>query len=171
MHLLDITTITIIGLMVGNELTVSLFIHPVLRQLDAATQARTLSLFAGLLGRVMPFWYALCLVLLIAEAALRNGTSAFPSLLAAAVLWTATILYTILLLVPINNRIAALQSTHPIEDWLPRHERWNRLHIFRIAAILIALLLTIHSLLPSPMVNRAVTHDMLNLTWNPSPTS
>lgn len=147
MHLLDITTITIIGLMVGNELTVSLFINPVMRRLDPATQAHVLSLFAGLLGRVMPLWYALCLVLLIAEAVLRHGTSVFLSLLAAIVLWIATILYSVLFLVPINNRIAALQSTHSIADWLPRHERWNRLHLFRIAAILIALVLTIHSLL------------------------
>ncbi|HEY8997437.1 MAG TPA: DUF1772 domain-containing protein [Edaphobacter sp.] len=148
MHLLDITTITIIGLMVGNELTVSLFINPVMRQLDPATQARPLSLFAALLGRVMPFWYILCLALLLTEAVLRHSTSAFPGLLAATGLWIATILYTVLFLVPINNRIAALQSAHPIADWIPQHERWNRLHIFRIATILIALILTIHALLP-----------------------
>jgi uncharacterized membrane protein len=146
MHLLDITTITIIGLMVGNELTVSLFINPVMRQLDPAPQARVLSLFASLLGRVMPFWYALCLVLLLIEAVLRRGTSVFPSLLAAIVLWIATILYSVLFLVPINNRIAALQSTRPTADRLPQHELWNRLHLFRIAAILIALVLTIHAL-------------------------
>ena len=147
MHILDIATITIIGLMVGVELTVSLFINPVMRQLDAPLQARSLSLFAALLGRVMPFWYALCLVLLLAETVLRHGTPAFAPLLISAVVWAVTILYTVLFLVPINNRIAALQATNPIEDWLPSHGRWNRLHLLRIVAILIAFLLTLHAIL------------------------
>ena len=147
MHILDIATITIIGLMVGNELTVSLFINPVMRQLDGPTQARTLSLFAALLGRVMPFWYCLCLVLLLVETVLRHRTPAFAPLLTSAIVWAATILYTVLFLVPINNRIAALQATNPIEDCLPSHERWNRLHTLRIVAILIAFLLTLHAIL------------------------
>lgn len=147
MHTLDIAAITIIALLVGNELTVSLFINPVMRQLEGVVQARVISLFAALLGRVMPFWYALCLILLIAETVLRRATQAFQPLLAATLVWAATILCTIFFLVPINNRIAALRETHPIQDWLPQHQRWNRLHIVRIAVILIALLLTLHALL------------------------
>lgn len=147
MHLLDIVTIVVIGLMVGTELTVSLFINPVLSQLDAAEQARGLSLFARRLGRAMPLWYALCLIFLIAETALRRSTPAFAELLAAAVLWALTIAYTILLLVPINNRIAALNMSAPLSHWINDHKRWDRLHRLRILLLLISLVLVVHALL------------------------
>ena len=95
----------------------------------------------------MPFWYALCLILMGIEAVLRRGTPPFTPILIATILWAVTILCTILFLVPINNLIAKLRDTHPIEDWLPQHERWNRMHIVRIAVILLALLLILHALL------------------------
>jgi len=147
MHFLDIFTIVIAGLMVGNELTVSLFINPVMRKLDAQAQTLALSLFAGLLGRVMPFWYALCLILFVLETALRRDQPAYHSLLAASLLWVGVILFTITSLVPINNRIAALAANAPLDRWLPEHRRWERLHRIRILLLLIALLLVTHSLL------------------------
>ncbi len=61
MHLLDTMTITFTGLMVGNELAVSAFVNPAMWQLESGPQARGLSLLARSLGRVMPFWYGLCL--------------------------------------------------------------------------------------------------------------
>lgn len=147
MHLIDILTIVLAGLMVGNELTVSLFINPVMRQLDAQAQTRALSLFAGLLGRVMPFWYAFCLILFLVETFARYGRAAFSPLLAASLLWAAIIVATIFLLVPINNRIAALVEDVPLEKWLPEHRRWDRLHRVRILLLLIALVLVTHALL------------------------
>ena len=147
MHSLDIASIVMIGLMVGNELTVSLFINPVMRQLDAATQAKSLSLFAGLLGRVMPFWYAACLVLLISETVLRRSQPAFFSLIAASTLWTIIILFTVLLLVPINNRIAALKTDAEFSQWIGQHDRWEKLHRLRIFLLIVAMILLTHALL------------------------
>lgn len=146
MHMLDITTVVIIGLMVGNELTVSLFINPVMQQLEPAAQTRTVSLFARLLGRVMPFWYAACLVLLIVEAALRKAQTAFTPLLVASIFWAATILFTVLLLVPINNRIASLQPGDS-SQWVREHRRWEKLHRLRILLLVVAMILTLHALL------------------------
>jgi uncharacterized membrane protein len=150
MHFLDILTILFTGLLVGNELTVSLFINPVMWQLDEPAQAKALSLFARYLGKAMPFWYVLCLVLLITEASLRRHQSAFPSLLTAIVIWIATILYTITTLVPINNRIAALSTTLPTQ-WRGEHKKWDTLHRFRIALIFIAMICLTHALLESSL--------------------
>jgi hypothetical protein len=41
-------------------------------------QAKALSLFAHLLGGVMPFWYGGCLLLLAAETWLHHGSAAYP---------------------------------------------------------------------------------------------
>lgn len=147
MHLLDIFTIVFAGLLTGNELTVSLFINPVMRKLDAAAQTRALSLFAGLLGRAMPFWYVLCLVLLAAETFVHRGKAVFSALLAATILWVFIIVASIFVLVPINNRIAALSQETPLEGWLPEHTRWENLHRVRILLLLVALVLATHSLL------------------------
>jgi uncharacterized membrane protein len=146
MHFVDIVTLVATGLLVGNELAVSLFINPVMWRLNAEAQARALSLFAKLLGRVMPFWYALCLLLLAVETWLRRGRPGFSFLLAAAVLWVAVIVFSITVLVPINNRIAAVAADAPLATWLPSHKRWDRLHRVRIVLLVVALVLLVHGL-------------------------
>ena len=141
MHLLDIITILCIGLMVGTELTVSLFINPVIWQLDDQAQAKALSLFGGLLGKVMPLWYALCLVLMIVEAYLRRHQPGFPLILTAIVLWIAIILYSIAVLVPINNRIVALPTASSLPThWLAETKKWDALHRWRILFLIIAMI-------------------------------
>jgi hypothetical protein len=148
MHLLDIITILCIGLMVGNELTVSLFINPVIWQLDEPAQAKAFSLFARYLGKAMPIWYALSLVLLIIEAVLRRHQPALTPLLTAIIIWIAVILYTVTTLVPINNRIAALSTT----QWRSEHKRWDTLHRWRILLITIAMICATHGLLMPPII-------------------
>ncbi|QNI37313.1 anthrone oxygenase family protein [Edaphobacter albus] len=149
MHLLDIFTIVFAGLLAGNELTVSLFINPVMRKLDATAQTRAQSLFAGLLGWVMPFWYILCLVLFAAETFVHRGRAVFSLLLAATILWVFIIVMSIFALVPIAKRIAALREDAPLERWLPESTRWERLHRVRIALVLVSWILVIYSLLVS----------------------
>ena len=141
MHLLDIITILCTGLMVGNELTVSLFVNPVIWQLDDQAQAKALSLFGRLLGKVMPLWYALCLVLMIVEAYLRRHQPGFPLILTAIVLWIAIILYSIAVLVPINNRIVALPTASSLPThWLAETKKWDALHRWRILFLIIAMI-------------------------------
>ena len=142
MHLLDIITILCIGLMVGTELTVSLFINPIIWQLDDPAQAKAFSLFARYLGKAMPIWYILSLVLLIAEAYLRRHQPAVTPLLTAIIIWIAVILYTVTTLVPINNRIVALSTR-----WRSEHKRWDTLHRWRILLLTIAMVCVTHALL------------------------
>ncbi len=126
MQLLDGLTIFSTLLMVGVELAVSLFINPMATEL------------AGSLGRVMPFWYGSCLLLLAAEAFVRRHEAGETELMCAAVLWLFTIIYTIAVLVPINNRIAASTHTTPSFDWKRQHKRWDTLHRWRIGLLVIA---------------------------------
>jgi hypothetical protein len=138
MLFLDILTILCAGLMIGNELAVSLFVNPVIWKLEDRSQAKALSLFAGTVGKVMPFWYALCLVLMVVEAYLRRHQPGLTLLLIAAAIWIAIIVYTVTTLVPINNRIARLAGALP-EGWREEHKRWDTYHRWRILSLMIAM--------------------------------
>jgi len=65
---LTIITTLCIGLLIGTEFSVSVFINPILRRLDVLAQAHAIRLFARRLGAAMPFWYTASLLLLIGEA-------------------------------------------------------------------------------------------------------
>jgi uncharacterized membrane protein len=136
---LHIVTTLCIGFMIGTELAVSAFINPILWKLDRPAQ--TTRLFAARLGAAMPFWYAVSLLLLIAETILHRHQAAFPLLLAASGLWAAVILATILFLVPINNRLARPAPNTSPEQTLRSHHQWDTLHRLRIAALIAAMLL------------------------------
>ncbi|HMH16488.1 MAG TPA: DUF1772 domain-containing protein [Edaphobacter sp.] len=153
MPLLEIFTILCTGLMIGNELTVSLFINPVIWQLDDHAQAKALSLFGRLLGKVMPLWYALCLVLMIAEAYLRRHQPGFPLILTAIIFWIAIILYSIVVLVPINNRIVALSIASSLPThWLAETKKWDTLHRWRILFLIIAMICLTWALLAPSVI-------------------
>lgn len=147
MHFLDTLTILCVGPMIGAEFTVSAFINPIVRQLDDRTQAKILGLFAALFGKAMPVWYVLSFVLLLVETYLRHHTSAWPSLVIAAGIWVAVILYSITLLVPINNRIAVLEPTAQAANWMREHQRWETLHRWRIVFLVVAFVFLLHGIL------------------------
>ena|SRR6185437_7048906 len=138
MHILDIVTIVCIGLLIGNEAAVSLFINPALWKLDEQSQASTISLFARSLGKAMPFWYVLSFLLLLVEVWLYRHQPAFTPLLVAAALWIAVILFTILFLLPINNRVAAWQPDALPAGWHRAHKKWDTLHRWRVLVLTIA---------------------------------
>jgi uncharacterized membrane protein len=147
MLLLDIVAILSIGLMIGVEFAVSAFINPTMRKLAPEPQAHALSIFAAVLGGVMPFWYGGNVLLLIAETLLRRHQPAVVPLVIAASLWTFIIIFTIAVLVPINNRIAKLQTTSLPEDWQQEHHRWDMLHHLRVALLTVAFLLALYAIL------------------------
>jgi uncharacterized membrane protein len=146
MLFLDVLTILCTGLMIGNELAVSLFVNPVIWQLEDGSQAKALSLFAGILGKVMPFWYVLCLLLMIAETYLRRHRPGLTLVLIAVVIWIAIIVYTVTTLVPINNRIARLADGLP-EGWRQEHKRWDMYHRWRILSLVIAMVCLVWGIL------------------------
>ena len=135
MVFLDIVTTVCIGLLIGTELAVSVFINPILQRLDTGTRMRAISLFAKRLGTAMPFWYALSALLLIAEAVLRRHTDGLSLLTTASALWLAVIVLTLIFLVPINNRMMRLDSNSSTEASLQQHKTWDVLHRGRVAVL------------------------------------
>jgi anthrone oxygenase-like protein len=146
MHFLDTITITFTGLMVGNELAVSAFFNPAIWQLESTPQAQGLSILAGSLGRVMPVWYGLCLALLALESFLHRYQAALVPLLMATLIWAGVIVFTIGMLVPINNRIASLNMAAPTPGWKHDHQKWDSLHRVRILLLVVALLALTYAL-------------------------
>jgi hypothetical protein len=146
MHLLDTLTITLAALMVGNELAVSAFVNPAVWQLESEPQAHELSILARSLGRVMPVWYSVCLALLALESFLHRHEAALTPLLAATLIWVGVILFTISVLVPINNRIASLNTTAPAGGWKHDHRKWDSLHRVRILLLAIAVFVLTYAL-------------------------
>ncbi|HEY2038830.1 MAG TPA: DUF1772 domain-containing protein [Edaphobacter sp.] len=137
-EILDIAATLCIGWMIGTEFTVSVFIGPILEKLGAA-KAKATSLFAQRLGAAMPFWYALSLLFLLAETALRRHEPGFGLLVLASAIWATVIVLTIFLLVPINNRIAKLESESFPEKLQQEHRRWEMLHHGRVVALAVAM--------------------------------
>jgi uncharacterized membrane protein len=136
---LYIATTICIGLLIGTEFAVSVFINPVLRKLDDRAQAMAISLFAVRLGRAMPFWYAISLLLLIIEAIATRHEPGCPLLIAANIIWVVVIVLTVLILVPINNRMMQLDAKSFPEQAQREHRRWTSLHHLRVTALIVAM--------------------------------
>ncbi|GFG97799.1 anthrone oxygenase family protein [Mycobacterium timonense] len=133
-HSIDALAVVITGLMVGVELAVAVFFHPLIARLpdDAFRAARGGA--ARALGTTMPFWYALSLLLLVALAIKERGTPDAWLYGAAGGLLAVVVLLTVTTLVPINNRIAKWPATGELSRELAA--RWDRRHRLRVILLL-----------------------------------
>lgn len=147
MLILDIVTVVSVGLMTGVEFAVSAFVNPVLLTMEDGAQAFAVRAFARLFGRVMPFWYIGNMVLLIAEAAVRHGQWDAWLIYAACGVWAAVIALTLMFLVPINNRIAALPDGAFSRGMKDEHRVWDLRHRVRIVALTGAMVLLLVAVL------------------------
>ena len=148
LKLLDVMTIVLAGLLVGVELAIAAFIHPTLERLEDATHRAAASAIAAVLGGAMPPWYAVVFVLIGAEAWIRHSRGEGVWLLVAAgTIWAATIVLTVMKLVPINNRVAKWTKEKFDENWQEERSRWDGLHRFRVAALMSALICVVMELL------------------------
>ena len=137
--LLDIIAVICIGLLVGVEFAVAAFINPILRKLNRREELNAVRLFAAKLGKIMPFWYGLSLVLLVAEVIVRYPNRGESLLIAAGAIWAAVILLTIVFLVPINNRMARLDPNAAPDDAMQEHSRWDLMHRWRVVSLTAAM--------------------------------
>jgi uncharacterized membrane protein len=147
----DIATAAVTGLMVGNEFAVAAFVHPQLRRLNNSTHAQAAAPLAAALGKAMPLWYGLALVLILGAAFERRPVTSGPGLfiVLAAIFWATTIVFTVTMLVPINNRIAKMDPKHPYDCWLQDRCRWDKLHQVRVVLLIMAFLLLLTGLFGS----------------------
>ena len=146
---LDVVTLTLSGLLAGNEFAIAAWVHPALSRLPDSAHFPAGKALAQLLGRVMPFWYALILVLTAGLAVLdHRSTGTWPWLIVgSAGVLLLTIVFTIAFLVPINNRVAAWTDEINLADWKVLRSKWDQLHRWRVVLLTTAFVLLATGLL------------------------
>ncbi len=136
MHIFNVATIFIVLSLVSVEFSVSAFVNPAAWRLDPEPQLKMLSRFAFVLGKVMPVWYPVCILLFGIQTWLHWHTSGFGILLTADAVWLLASVASIFFLVPLNSRVAEGAA-----DWQRIHRVWDKRHRVRIAALAIAAVL------------------------------
>ena|SRR6266567_5931552 len=140
---LAVVTATIVGTMVGVEFAVAVFVNPILVRLPVGSALEARADGARVLGRVMPFWYFGSLILTAGLAIATWGGAAAGAAIAATGLLATSVVMSIALLVPINNRSATWTADDHPGDWREQQRRWDRLHYARVAIIVVAFVLTL----------------------------
>ncbi len=155
-HLLHIfagITALVTGLMAGSELAIALFAHPVLYSLPDETHARTAKALAQRLGTVMPFWYGLNFALLAALTWRLHSVStlSFSLVGVSSILALMMIIYTVLFLVPVNDRVRAWNLEELPADWKRDRQTWDRRHRRRVAVLIVGFGLLVGGLMGLPL--------------------
>ena len=140
---LAIVTATVVGLMVGVEFAVAFVVNPILLRLPAGASLAARADGGRMLGRVMPFWYVGALIVTAALTAATWGTPTATTALVAGLLLAVSVVMSVALLVPINNRSATWTADDHPDDWREQHRRWDRLHYARVAIIIVAFVLVV----------------------------
>lgn len=135
---LKVVTIVVVGVMVGVEFSVAFVINRILKALpdDSCLSGRAHG--GRMLGALMPVWYITSLVLTAVWAVAGwHGHGAGLVVIAAALLILSVIM-SLLLLVPINNRSKTWTTENLPEDWKEQMNRWDRFHYVRVGVIIAA---------------------------------
>lgn len=137
-HALAIVTVVVVGMMVGVEFAVAVFVNPILDRLpdDYCLAARSDG--ARVLGRAMPVWYISSMVLGAVWAAVAWGGAGASLAATATALLAISIVMSLLLLVPINNRAKTWTAEGRPADWRQQAGRWDRYHDVRVGVIVLA---------------------------------
>jgi hypothetical protein len=143
LNALAVIATTVVGTMVGVEFAVAVFVNPILLRLPAGSSLEARADGARVLGRVMPFWYFASVILTAGLAAATQGDAATGAAIAAAALLIVSVVMSLALLVPINNRSATWTASDHPDDWREQQQRWDRLHYARVAIILAGFVLTV----------------------------
>ncbi len=140
---LAVITATVTGVMVGVEFAVAVFVNPMLLRLPVGPSLEARADGGRMLGRVMPFWYIGSLLLVAWLAAVTWGGAAGGAAVAAAALLVVSVVMSITLLVPINNRSKTWTAEHHPADYREQQQRWDRLHYARVAILVAGFVLTL----------------------------
>jgi uncharacterized membrane protein len=132
---LAVVTVVVVGMMVGVEFAVAVFVNPILDRLpdDSCIAARSDG--ARVLGRVMPVWYIGSMVLGAVWAAVAWGSSLVA---VSTALLAVSVVMSLLLLVPIANRGKTWTAEGRPADWKQQAGRWDRYHYVRVGVIVLA---------------------------------
>ncbi|MFE7510498.1 anthrone oxygenase family protein [Streptomyces sp. NPDC057540] len=143
---LEVITTVAVGLMVGVEFSVAFVMNPIFNALPDDSNQQAHSHGGRMLGAVMPFWYigSLVLVAVWAIAGWRHDGAGL--VVTAGALLIVSVVMSILLLVPINNRGKTWTPETRPADWKEQMNRWERYHYVRVAVIIAAFALLVTAL-------------------------
>ncbi|MFE4423432.1 anthrone oxygenase family protein [Streptomyces sp. NPDC056817] len=143
---LEVITTVVVGLMVGVEFSVAFVMNPIFNALPEDSNQVAHSHGGRMLGAVMPFWYIGSLVLVAVWAVAGWHHHGTGLVVTAAALLIVSVIMSILLLVPINNRGKTWTPDNRPDDWKQQMKRWDRYHYVRVAVIVAAFALLVAAL-------------------------
>ncbi|MBX7555399.1 DUF1772 domain-containing protein [Streptomyces sp. NPDC004232] len=143
---LEVVTTVVVGLMVGVEFSVAFVMNPIFNALPEDSTQQAHSHGGRMLGAVMPVWYIGSLVLAGIWAVAGRHHHGTNLVVTAAALLILSVIMSVLLLVPINNRNKAWTPDNRPADWKQQLNRWNRWHYARTAVIITAFTLLVTAL-------------------------
>lgn len=143
---LAVVTTVIVGLLVGVEFSVAFIISRILDALPEDSRQLGHTHGGRMLGTLMPFWYIGSLVLSAIWAITGWHHHGAGLVVTAAGLLILSVIMSVLLLVPINNRNRAWTPENRPADWKEQLQRWNRYHYVRVAVLVAAFTLLVAAL-------------------------
>ncbi|GAA4117233.1 MULTISPECIES: DUF1772 domain-containing protein [Streptomyces] len=143
---LEVTTTVVVGLMVGVEFAVAFVMNPIFNGLPDDSNQSARSHGGRMLGAVMPFWYIGSLVLAVIWVVAGRHRGGTGLVVIAAALLILSVIMSLLLLVPINNRGKTWTAETRPADWKEQLSRWDRYHYIRVAIIVAAFTLLVTAL-------------------------
>ena len=142
---LEVSTTVIVGVMVGVEFSVAFVVNPILNALPGDSGLSGRAHGGRMLGAVMPVWYVTSLVLVAVWAIAGWHNDGAGLVVTAGALLILSVIMSVLLLVPINNRSKTWTPEDRPDDWKQQANRWDRLHHVRVAVIIAAFVLLVAS--------------------------
>ncbi|MFI9360054.1 anthrone oxygenase family protein [Kitasatospora sp. NPDC053057] len=138
LNALEVFTTVVVGVMVGVEFSVAFVMNRIFNALpeDSGQLARAHG--GRMLGALMPFWYIGSLVLSAIWAVTGWHHHGAGLVVIAGALLIVSVLMSVLLLVPINNRSKTWTPENRPADWKEQSNRWDRYHYARVAVIIAA---------------------------------
>ena len=140
---LEVFTIVVVGVMVGVEFGVAVVLNRILDALPGDSGQLGRAHGGRMLGAVMPVWYLTSLALVAVWAVCGCDRDRTRLVVTAGAMLMVSVLMSILLLVPINNRAKTWTPDNRPDDWKEQISRWDRFHYGRVAVLIAAFALLV----------------------------
>ncbi|MFB8267310.1 anthrone oxygenase family protein [Streptomyces sp. NPDC055955] len=143
---LEVFTTVAVGVMVGVEFSVAFVMNRIFNALPEDSGQLGRAHGGRMLGAVMPVWYIGSLVLVAVWALTGWHRPGAGLVVTAGALLILSVVMSLLLLVPINNRGKTWTPENRPDDWKEQMNRWDRWHYVRVAVIVAAFTLLVAAL-------------------------
>ena len=139
LNTLQVFTTVVVGVMVGVEFSVAFVMNRILGALPEDSGQLGRAHGGRMLGAVMPVWYITSVVLVAVWVVVGGSDEQGTGLVVTAgALLVLSVIMSLVLLVPINNRGRTWTPENRPADWKEQMRRWDRYHYVRVAVIVAA---------------------------------